>query len=84
MRALAVVPTLPNTGGAGGDHVARRIERLDIQIAAGGEQRRAEQLEIDLEIERAGVLGHEAIVILIGRSEAMLERRSGRSIRAAR
>ena len=58
---------------ARGDHVAEHVEHLDVQVAAGGQERRAEQPEVELEIERAGLLGHSPIVILIGRGEAMLE-----------
>ncbi len=53
----------------GGDDDAVDVEHLDVQVAAGGQQSGIVQVEINLEIQRAGVLGHHAVIILIGWNE---------------
>ncbi len=51
-----------------GDHVAVDVEDLDVQIAAGGQEGGVEQIEINLEVERAGVLSDDTVIILISRN----------------
>ena len=85
MRALAVDPDGAEIGRrARGDDVAVDVQHLDVQIAASGQQSRVEQIEINLEVECAGVLGDDAVVILIGRNAGEFGVCWGRSKRSGR
>ena len=55
-----------------GDDVPAGIEHADVQVATRRQQTRI-QVEVGLEVERAGGLRHEAVEVQVGRSEAVLQ-----------
>src|SRR5262249_44708814 len=62
-------------GRSRSNYVAVDIQHLDVESAAAGQQGGAKHLEIDLKIERAGVLGDDAIIILVSGRAGKFPRR---------